>query len=362
MIIGSIRAAIFTVFIGIFLKRYSVTLGLWREKEFLQEKHFDDYKCEYLLNKNGAEDIATTSDGLAFITSGLAPYPPFIKHSAPSSIYVMDLNVSPVRLTEIEIKSTKTLNLNPHGLDLFEDGEKIYVFIVNHKKDLSGDEVEKFEYLVETNELVWIKSFVNPEALRSVNDVVAVGSDEFYCTNDMYSTHQTPILREIEHLSTLKLGSVAHCNQDKCELKTSHSIGFANGIITRTVDGKKEILVAYCYDDKIGVYDIQHNGDLRFNREIQSSPTMDNFWKAPDGSIYLAGSSHAWRFFWNKIFTDNMWPLGSEVLKLLPNSDKIEQIYFDDGDEFTMASIFVNWGDNILMGSPAQKFMACSKK
>ena len=68
------------------------------------------------------------------------------------------------------------------------------------------------------------------------------------------------------------------------------------------VDGKKEILVAYCYDDKIGVYDIQKNGDLRFNREIQSSPTMDNFWKAPDGSIYLAGSSHAWRFFWNKIF------------------------------------------------------------
>ena len=64
---------------------------------------------------------------------------------------------------------------------MFEDGEKIYVFIVNHKQDLSVDEVEKFEYLVETNELVWIKSFVNPEALRSVNDVVAVGSDKFYC-------------------------------------------------------------------------------------------------------------------------------------------------------------------------------------
>jgi hypothetical protein len=142
------------------------------------------------------------------------------------------------------------------------------------------------------------------------------------------------------------------------------------------IDGKKEILVAYCYDDKIGVYEIEENGDLRFSREIQSSPTMDNFWKAPDGSIYLAGSSQAWRFFWNKIFTgssrhvqtsinfisDNTWPLGSEVLKLLPNSDKIEQVYYDDGDEFTMASIYVSWGDNILMGSPAQKFMACSKQ
>ena len=68
------------------------------------------------------------------------------------------------------------------------------------------------------------------------------------------------------------------------------------------IDGKKEVLVIYCYDDKIGVYEILENGDLKFTRTIASSPTMDNFWNAPDGSIYLAGSKHAWRFFWNKFF------------------------------------------------------------
>jgi len=41
MINGSIRTVVITILIGIFLKRYSITLGLWREKKFLQEKHFD---------------------------------------------------------------------------------------------------------------------------------------------------------------------------------------------------------------------------------------------------------------------------------------------------------------------------------
>jgi hypothetical protein len=41
MINGSIRTVVITILIGIFLKRYSITLGLWREKELLQEKHFD---------------------------------------------------------------------------------------------------------------------------------------------------------------------------------------------------------------------------------------------------------------------------------------------------------------------------------
>ena len=63
-----------------------------------------------------------------------------------------------------------------------------------------------------------------------------------------------------------------------------------------------------------------------------------------------------------RYFLDDKLPLGSEVLRILPNSDKMEQVYFDDGAEFTMASIFVTWGENILLGSPNHKFMACKKQ
>ena len=41
-----------------------------------KEGDFSNLKCQNLIVGHGAEDIATTEDGLAFITSGIM-YPPF---------------------------------------------------------------------------------------------------------------------------------------------------------------------------------------------------------------------------------------------------------------------------------------------
>ena len=45
-------------------------------ENFCKEGDFSDLTCENLIIGHGAEDIAVTKDGLAFITSGLM-YPPF---------------------------------------------------------------------------------------------------------------------------------------------------------------------------------------------------------------------------------------------------------------------------------------------
>ena len=45
-------------------------------ENFYKEGDFSDLTCENLIIGHGAEDIAVTKDGLAFITSGLM-YPPF---------------------------------------------------------------------------------------------------------------------------------------------------------------------------------------------------------------------------------------------------------------------------------------------
>ena len=46
------------------------------ENFYYKEGDFSDLTCENLIIGHGAEDIAVTKDGLAFITSGLM-YPPF---------------------------------------------------------------------------------------------------------------------------------------------------------------------------------------------------------------------------------------------------------------------------------------------
>ena len=41
---------------------------------------------------------------------------------------------------------------------------------------------------------------------------------------------------------------------------------------------KIEVLVVYCYDTGVGVYEIGENGDLIYKRTIPAPATMDNMW------------------------------------------------------------------------------------
>ena len=164
-------------------------------------------------------------------------YPPFDLHNVPKigRIYVTDLNESPVQLLAVNIVSDKELKLNPHGSSLFETDGKILLYVVNHQTDLSGDTIEKFEYFVETNTLLWVRSFSNPSVLRSVNDLIVVTEDEFFATNDFYFTHDTTIIRTLEAHLVIRLGSVAYCKGENCEIKTGYNLAMPNGITTRRV-------------------------------------------------------------------------------------------------------------------------------
>lgn len=67
--------------------------------------------------------------------------------------------------------------------------------MVNHHRDLSTDAVEKFIFDPKKNELNWEKSFTNPSVLRSVNDIVAIGNDQFFATNDHFFQADYPKMR-----------------------------------------------------------------------------------------------------------------------------------------------------------------------
>ena len=70
----------------------SVTLfGYRHNPDTLKIKHFDDHVCKNLLFDVGAEDIATSSNGIAFITSGLV-YAPFVMSDGGGKIYSLDLS------------------------------------------------------------------------------------------------------------------------------------------------------------------------------------------------------------------------------------------------------------------------------
>lgn len=347
---------------------------VWRQYNFLgynndpstrANKHFDGFSCSHILHDSGAEDIEVTSDGTAFITSGLM-YPPFtpIDSGRIGTVYSVDLNVSPVSLNELTIVAEKDLKLNPHGLSVFETGDKVLLYVVNHKTDVSGDSIEKFEYDKQKSALVWVASIASPGVLRSVNDIVLVAEDEFFATNDFYTTHDYPILRAVEMFSMIRLGSVAFCKGVQCSIKSSYNLQMPNGITARDVinpetsESEHELLVVQAFDTAIVVFDIGANGDLTFKRTIKAPATTDNPWVAPDGSIYFAGVNLSWRLF---VTEPEQFKGGSEISRLAPNAYALTQEYKDDGEQFSGASIAVLWGDNILVGSPFGNLMECHK-
>ena len=123
------------------------------------------------------------------------------------------------------------------------------------------------------------------------------------------------------------------------------------------------MLVVYCYDLGVGVYEIDSSGGLVYKQTIPTSSPMDNLWIAPDGSVYAAGHPSAWRFMlaiWYPSMA-KQYPPCSEVLSLAPNAYAFEQRYLDEGRQFMGSSIAVLWDKNILVGSPTGNLMECHR-
>ena len=88
---------------------------------------------------------------------------------------------------------------NPHGLSHWEDQNgDIFVYVISHWPE-GEDSVEVFQYFHKTPELVHIKSLRHP-LIFQLNNIHAVGRDEFYATN-YHSTSWFP-LKVLEYAVT----------------------------------------------------------------------------------------------------------------------------------------------------------------
>jgi len=155
----------------------SVTLfGYRHNPDTLKIKHFDEHSCTKLLFDVGAEDIATSTNGIAFITSGLV-YAPFVMSEGGGKIYTLDLSKTTPELTELALTGP---HLNPHGLDIFEDDGEIFLYVVNHGDNMSRETVEKYKVNRDLSGLTWLKTFADDNIFRNINDLNIIAEDEFY--------------------------------------------------------------------------------------------------------------------------------------------------------------------------------------
>ncbi|XP_075443416.1 serum paraoxonase/arylesterase 2-like [Ascaphus truei] len=326
-------------------------LNISREIEPLELPH-----CQLIKGiEVGSEDIDILPNGLAFISSGLK-YPGLMSFAPgkPGEIFLLDLNDE--NLHPISLRFSRGFHLasfNPHGISTYidEKDDTVYLFVVNHPNFKSTVEIFKFED--EENVLLHLKT-IKHELLQSVNDVLAVGPESFYATNDNYFTDFT--MRFVEMFLGLGWSNVVYYSPNEVK-QVASGFYFANGI--NISPDNKYVYIADFLAHTIHVLEKQANMSLSPVKVLQLETLLDNlFVDQNTGDIWTGCHPNGWKVF---AYSSEDLP-GSEVIRvqnILSDDPVVTQVYVNNGSVIQGSSIAILYEGRLLVGTVFHKALYC---
>ncbi|XP_051922717.1 serum paraoxonase/arylesterase 2-like [Hippocampus zosterae] len=311
--------------------------------------------CVPLKNLNdGSEDITVFGDGLAFVSNGLK-YPGICSSDAPGKIFLLDLKESRVRPIELRVARNFDLEtFNPHGISVYTDpnDDTVYLFVVSHPHHKS--QVELFKFVEEELSLMHLKTFKH-ELLNSVNDILALGVDRFYATNDHYFSNEL-LKMIVEPVMCQPWTNVVYYSPETVKV-VSEGYYFANGI--NISPDKRYVYVMDLLDHKVHVLEMKEDHALDFVKAVDVGSLCDNIEVDPKtGDLWLGCHPNGWKVFNN----DLKDPPGSEVIYIKNiNSEEplVTQVFADDGHKIIGSSVATTYGGKLLIGSIFHKALWC---
>ncbi|XP_061632376.1 serum paraoxonase/arylesterase 2-like isoform X1 [Phyllopteryx taeniolatus] len=311
--------------------------------------------CVPLKNLNdGSEDITVFGDGLAFVSTGLK-YPGIPSSDAPGKIFLLDLKHTLLRPTELRMPRNFDLEtFNPHGISVYTDPTDgtVYLFVVNHPHLKS--QVELFKFVEEEFSLLHLKTFKH-KLLNSVNDIVALGVDRFYATNDHYFSHKL-LQTIVEPILGQPWSNVVYYSAETVKV-VSGGYYFANGI--NISPDKRYIYVADLLDHNVHVLERKEDNALVSVKSVAVGSLCDNIEVDPKtGDLWLGCHPNGWKV----VKYDLKDPPGSEVISIQNiHSDEpvVTQVYADDGHVIIGSSVATTYGGKLIIGSVFHKALCC---
>ncbi|XP_073703914.1 serum paraoxonase/arylesterase 2-like [Garra rufa] len=272
----------------------------------------------------------------------------------PGRIYTLNLFDLDLKIEGLKIMGQFDKgSFNPHGISVYTDEKDgaVYLFVVNHPQGKS--QVEIFQFVEGENVLYYIKT-IKHELLHSVNDIVAVGTESFYATNDHYFING--ILKLVERFLSLSWCDVVYYSPQTVQ---SVAGGFtsANGI--NISPDKRHLYVSDILKHKIVVLEIQKNTVLSHVKEVDVGSLCDNIEvDRESGDLWLGCHPNGLKF----LLSDPNDPPGSEVIRIeniLSEKPKVTQVYSDDGSVIVGSSVATQYGEKLLIGTVYQKALIC---
>ncbi|XP_005388117.1 PREDICTED: serum paraoxonase/arylesterase 1 isoform X1 [Chinchilla lanigera] len=304
---------------------------------------------------SGAEDLEILPNGLAFISAGLK-YPGIksFEPDKPGKILLMDLNDDNPAVSELNIVGNKldSASFNPHGISTFTDADNtVYLLVVNHPDFKST--VELFKFQEEEKSLLHLKT-IRHKLLSSVNDIVAVGPEHFYATNDHYFAE--PYFRSWELYLGLAWSYVTYYSPEAVQV-VADGFDFANGI-SISPDGKY-VYIAELLAHKIHVYEKHANWSLTPLKSLDFDTLVDNISVDPvTGDLWVGCHPNGMKIF----FYDSENPPASEVIRIqniLTEDPTVTVVYAENGSALQGSTVASVYKGKLLIGTVFHKALHC---
>lgn len=254
--------------------------------------------------------------------------------------------------TPVDVTPKLDFPFHPHGLSLYvgpdgpDGASKERLFVVNHHNGMTAPHAIEIFDVADDGSLTHVES-VTGDALISPNDVVAVGPDEFYVTNDHGSSELW--MHTIEDFLQLARGNVVFYDGEDFRVVYGGT-QYANGINV-SPDGT-ELYLAETTAKTITIFERDPaTNAIERKHTVETNMGVDNIGVTPDNVLWVAGHPNMFAFLGHA--KDPESRSASEVIRLEragPENWNVSEVYLDDGDPISGAAVGTARGKTLVIG------------
>jgi arylesterase/paraoxonase len=336
------RIALFALGAVVLLAALFIVQLLYAAGQFKTlEPHFEG-SCAAVRGIPGAEDITIhPRTGVAYITSAdrrsaMAGGP------ARGGLYAYDLRSPAPELRNLTPDADE--DFLPHGLSLHVGGDgRDVLYVVNHAGGRHAIEIYDFV----GGKLSHRETLSDP-LLVSPNDVVAVGRDRLYVTND----HANPpgLARTLEDYLRRSISTVVYYDGERF-VEAASGIRYPNGV-NASAD-RKTLFVASTTGGTVFVFDVDpESGSLEERSAIEIGTGLDNIELDDEGDLWIGAHPKLLSFVQHTADESRAAP--AQVIRVRdPGSDspRVEEVLLSLGEDLSGSSVAAVRGDRLLVGS-----------
>ncbi|MEM6724318.1 MAG: hypothetical protein AAF598_09790 [Bacteroidota bacterium] len=302
----------------------------------------------------GVEDITVSYTDSFAILSATDRSAERMGREKTGDLYLLDLknpDASPINVTE-----DLPFPFFPHGISMYRTDSTYYIAAINHSDRFNkGTGIEHSVEIFEKQGDRLVHIWVNGDGAISPNDLVLIGTHEYFYTND--HGPRGGFRRFLEDFGGIGDASVSYYADKPGSIILEKGLAYANGI---NVDPERQLLfVTESRAYTLKVYQIISERELKLIETIDCGTGVDNIEIASDGKLWIGCHPSLMHFANYAKGKDPKSPSEVITVDYRGKGDyTIETVFLDDGRLISSSSVAAPFGDQYLIGTVADSIVA----